>query len=250
MSTQNGISNGQENGHGPVIGIDNVDESDTSSYMANYKAHKPGISQQEMIKAYSDWADNYDQDLCPGRYNGPEMAAEALAKLYEPARRETIRILDVAAGTGRVGHELSQRGFKIIDALDPSTGMLRVLEGRNIYSTKYETPIGFKSTHGVIPEKIYDSLVIAGGMGEGHIPVNAINEMIRLVKPGGMIVIVMREEYLSYVAEYVDKLEPFMHDLEKKGFWKQGSRVIVPEYSFNKNGVIYSYEVTSNEYPA
>ena len=98
MSTQNGISNGQENGHGPVIGIDNVDESDTSSYMANYKAHKPGISQQEMVKAYSDWADNYDQvrnyilhfnciqlsmryirssnssviqDLCPGRYNGP-----------------------------------------------------------------------------------------------------------------------------------------------------------------------------------
>jgi len=31
---------------------------------------------------------------------------------------------------------------------------------------------------------MYDALVIAGGMGEGHIPVNAINEMIRLVKSG------------------------------------------------------------------
>jgi L-asparaginase/Glu-tRNA(Gln) amidotransferase subunit D len=30
----------------------------------------------------------------------------------------------------------------------------------------------------------YDALVIAGGMGEGHIPVNAIDEMIRVVKPG------------------------------------------------------------------
>jgi len=30
----------------------------------------------------------------------------------------------------------------------------------------------------------YECLVIAGGMGEGHIPVSAIDEMIRVVKPG------------------------------------------------------------------
>jgi ubiquinone/menaquinone biosynthesis C-methylase UbiE len=58
-------------------------------------------------------------------------------------------------------------------------------------------------------------------MGEGHIPVTAIAEMIRVVKPGGTVVIVMREEYLTYVKEYVNKLEPYMKDLEDKGFWKQ-----------------------------
>lgn len=31
---------------------------------------------------------------------------------------------------------------------------------------------------------IYDCLVVAGGMGEGHIPVVALDEMIRVVKPG------------------------------------------------------------------
>ena len=30
----------------------------------------------------------------------------------------------------------------------------------------------------------YDSLVIAGGMGENQIPCSALHEMIRLVKPG------------------------------------------------------------------
>ena len=38
---------------------------------------------------------------------------------------------------------------------------------------------------------------------------------------GGTVVIVMREEYLTYVKEYVDKLEPYMEALQDKGFWKQ-----------------------------
>ena len=58
-------------------------------------------------------------------------------------------------------------------------------------------------------------------MGEGHIPVRAIQEMIRIVKKGGSIFIVMREEYLSYVEEYVGKLEPYMDSLEEKGYWKK-----------------------------
>lgn len=78
-------------------------------------------------------------------------------------------------------------------------------------------------------------------MGEGHIPLSAVDEMIRIVKPGkklnplnlwifmnswcieigGSIFIVMREEYLSYVQEYVGKLEPYMEDLAVKGVWRQ-----------------------------
>jgi hypothetical protein len=30
----------------------------------------------------------------------------------------------------------------------------------------------------------YDCVVIAGGMGEGHIPCVALHEMIRITKPG------------------------------------------------------------------
>ena len=36
-----------------------------------------------------------------------------------------------------------------------------------------------------------------------------------------MVFIVMREEYLSYVKDYVNKLEPYMSSLADKGAWRQ-----------------------------
>jgi len=257
-SKTNGHVDGEVNGvqketatkvAGNIEGFTNVNEQDATQYLNNYKAHKKGISHEEMIRVYTDWADNYDKDLCPGRYNGPEIVAKEMTEFYAKSKRAAIKILDVAAGTGRVGQELSKTGFKKIDALEPSPGMIKVLTGRNIYKDTFTCSIGY----GIIKEiepNTYDCLVIAGGMGEGHIPVKAINEMIRVVRQGGTIFIVMREEYLEYVEEYAQKLEPYMKELQSQGFWKQVSRKTVPEYSFNKNGVVYVYEVLRPEYPS
>jgi len=41
-------------------GFVNVAEQDSSAYLANYRAHKTGISYDEMVQSYSDWANNYD----------------------------------------------------------------------------------------------------------------------------------------------------------------------------------------------
>jgi len=234
-----------ENGIIPVKsveGFENVDQTDAKEYLNNYKAHKTGISHDEMVQVYTKWATDYDKDLCPGRYNGPEIAAAAMAAHYSAELRPSVHVLDVAAGTGRVGEELHKVGFRKLDALEPSPGMLQVLIDRNIYSNTFESAIGLSPVE-AIESDTYDSLVIAGGMGEGHIPVKAVDEMIRVVKPGGTIFIVMREEYLTYVKEYVERLEPYMNELEATGFWKQIGRNIVPEYSFKKNGVVFSYEV-------
>ena len=53
----------------------------------------------------------------------------------------------------------------------------------------------------------------------------------------------MRREYLSYVEEYKDRLEPLMDKLEDQGQWKKVVRKIVPSYSFQKDGVVYVYQV-------
>ena len=55
--------------------------------------------------------------------------------------------------------------------------------------------------------------------------------------------IVMREEYLEHVEEYKDRLEVLMQELEDAGKWTRVSRVIVPNYSFDNNGVIFKYRV-------
>ena len=82
-------------------------------------------------------------------------------------------------------------------------------------------------------------MVLAGSMGEGHIPTNGLREFARVTKPGGFVIIVMREEYLSIVDEYKDRLEPLMKQMESEGVWKIEQRIQVPHYSFNKTGLVF-----------
>ncbi|KAG8240442.1 hypothetical protein J437_LFUL003156 [Ladona fulva] len=226
-----------------IIGEEGVPEEAKKAYEANYKAHRKGITYDSMVKTYDEWAEKYDQDLCPGVYNGPELVANALNQELdrEGKNKEDVRVLDVAAGTGRVGVELYKFGFRNIDALEPSEKMLHLLRQRNIYRKEWQDSIGFHQTK--IQDDTYDYVASAGGMGEGHMPVTAIDEMIRIVKPGGLIVIVMREEYLSYVNEYVNKLEPHLSSLVAEGKCEKVSRTVVPNYCFNKNGVVFVYKV-------
>ena len=53
----------------------------------------------------------------------------------------------------------------------------------------------------------------------------------------------MREEYLTYVKEYTDRLEPYMAELEAAGRWKRLERANVENYSFNKQGLVHVFQV-------
>lgn len=44
-----------------IVGIAGVPEEHVREYKKNYKAHEVGISHDEMVKVYSNWAKNYDQ---------------------------------------------------------------------------------------------------------------------------------------------------------------------------------------------
>ena len=85
-------------------------------------------------------------------------------------------------------------------------------------------------------------VVIAGAFGEGHIPTEGLHEFVRLMKPGGHFILVMREEYLSYVKEYLDRLEPLMDKLVAEGVWTRKLRFQVPNYSFNKTGLVFIFQ--------
>jgi len=214
---------------------------DKEAYAANLKTHSKGLKHEDMVTAYSNWANRYDLDLRPGVYNGPEIAARYLSEVYSDKLKSVVRVLDVAAGTGRVAIELKKRGFSDIDALEPSAKMLDIARERKTYTEIIEDSIGYKKVD--IPDGSYDCLVTAGGMGENHIPVKGLDEMIRLTKSNGLVVIVMREEYLQTVEQYRGLLEPYMKQLEDQNKWHRVLRDVVPNYSFNKNGIVYIYRV-------
>lgn len=59
---------------------------------------------------------------------------------------------------------------------------------------------------------------------------------------GGIVCIAMREAYLSTVADYRERLEPLMLEMEEKGVWRKLARDVLPKYSFDNNGVIYVFQ--------
>jgi hypothetical protein len=71
---------------------------------------------------------------------------------------------------------------------------------------------------------------------------------INLARPvisvlGGHVIIVMREEYI-YMSCYNDILEPLMEKLELEKKWKMIQRSVIPEYAFQKSGLLYVFEVS------
>ncbi|XP_060080070.1 methyltransferase-like protein 27 [Ylistrum balloti] len=210
----------------------------------NNGAHRPGISMAEVADYYSKWAEQYDSDI-KMRYLGPSYAYKALAEEFplSTTDRKNISILDVACGTGLLGEKLYEEGFTNLDGLDPSEKMLDVARAKNIYNTLY---CEFMSDAKLpIDNDRYSCVMVSGGMGEGHIPCAAAAEMIRIVKPGGFVIIAMREAYLSNVKDYDGKLDNHFLKLQDEGRWKMCSRTVVPKYSFDNNGVIYKFQVCS-----
>ncbi|KAL3876952.1 hypothetical protein ACJMK2_034729 [Sinanodonta woodiana] len=221
--------------------VRNASREDAEAYHSNFQAFKGGLTPQQIADYYSQWgaSGKYDIHLGMTRYLGPIQAARAIGE-YFVSNRENIRILDVAAGTGKVGQELYNLGFRNLDALDPSEGMLKKAKERRVYNQTFQL---YFEQNLPIPDDSYDCLVVVGGMGEGHLPAESVHEMIRLVKPGGLVCISMREEYLQYVEAYKDKLQPLMENLEREGKWHLYKKEYVPKYAFGKDGTVFQYVV-------
>ena len=63
------------------------------------------------------------------------------------------------------------------------------------------------------------------------------------IYPGGYIINIFREEILTSVDEYRDRLEPLMASLEVAGKWRRLRRDIYPEYQVDRVGVINVHQV-------
>ncbi|XP_060074070.1 methyltransferase-like protein 27 [Ylistrum balloti] len=204
------------------------------------KVYTPGKAKEEVKSIYNIWADTYEIDLNPGRYQGPLQAAIECCEVIPEANKKSALVLDVAAGTGFLGKELQLKGFRNLHALDPSTKMLKKADTKNVYQ-KFINEFISEEPLIQVEADTYDIVASSGGMGQGHIPASALWEMLRITRKGGFIILVMREEYLRH-PEYDGILEVLMENMEETGKWKMIKKRIIPKYFEEKEGVVFVFE--------
>jgi len=139
---------------------------------------------------YDRWAEVYDRDLQDGEYQQPSRCAATLKTQVED---KSITILDVGCGTGLSGMALKDQGFTTIDGCDLSQGMLDKSDALGIYGRLFtcdlnQPPLDVRSD-------AYDAVTAVGVFSFGHILPDAVDELLRVTKPGGIIIIGLNDHY-------------------------------------------------------
>ena len=150
----------------------------------------------EVRDLYRDWAQSYDGDLLSDdlQYVAPR---EAVAVFRRHVADASSRILDVGCGTGLSGQALAAAGFVRIDGIDISSEMLQKARAKDVYGALQEADL----TAGLgIPDDAYDAVLSVGTFTHGHVGPDGLDELIRIVKPGGILCLTINEGVFDKMA--------------------------------------------------
>ena len=159
-------------------------KKDVDSKLDIYKL----TTSEELLKYYQDWTkkNKYNQDMINWKYTAPQ---ETVLVLKKYALNNKCKILDAGCGTGLVGIELKKCGYSNIDGVDFSQNMLDLIpQGiyKKIEKVDLNKPLKFKTN-------MYDVVMCVGTFTYGHVKPQALDELIRITKNGGLICFTINE---------------------------------------------------------
>jgi len=140
----------------------------------------------EVAAAYDAWADTYEAEMRLAGYRHPSVG---LALLSRHLLRGAGPVLDAGAGTGLIGEWLAILGYPAVEALDLSGGMLAVAARKRVYSRLTQGAMG-----GPLPyaDGAFAAVVSTGVFTTGHVGAEALPELFRICRPGGVIVLTVK----------------------------------------------------------
>ena len=161
---------------------------------------------QALARSYDDLATSYDDALDTDI--SPERAVEVLTRHCALDQR----VLDAGCGTGKVGHLLQDVGYRNVEGLDISSGMLDEARKKNCYVALHQGVMGESLG---FADDTFDAVISVGVFARRHAPSSSFDELIRITRPGGHIVFTLRPEF--YVAsDFKEKLSA----LTTAGCWR------------------------------
>ena len=152
---------------------------------------------EKIRRFYDDWADRYDKDVADIAYVGPRVVAELVEKhlgLLGGGAREEVHILDAGCGTGLAGKELHNAGFRQMRGFDLSAEMAERAADTGSYSS-VTGDVDIMKAEDHFDSGSFDIIVCVGVFTLGHVPPEALEVLVRLVKPGGLLFVSTRTEY-------------------------------------------------------
>ncbi|MBI2855303.1 MAG: class I SAM-dependent methyltransferase [Chloroflexi bacterium] len=166
-------------------------------------------SNSELQERYNLWADRYEHDMEElYGYTLPQRGAETLAR-HLPDMNSLI--LDAGSGTGLVGEALGAFGYVRVVGIDLSPGMLEQAGRKGVYRELHQMTLGEALD---FPSDSFDGVVSIGVLTTGHAPPSSLDELIRVTRPGGIIVFSMRRDTYEERG-FREKQEA----LEQEGVW-------------------------------
>ena len=140
---------------------------------------------------YDDWARHYDLDTASAEYSGPPIAARLLQN-HLPDKDG--KLLDAGCGTGLVGVELQALGYTRIDGFDLSPVMTAQAAATGAYGNlRGEVDMMRAATY--YPAESFDAVLSIGVFTLGHVPPEALPELLQLVRGGGLLLVSTRTHY-------------------------------------------------------
>lgn len=160
---------------------------------------------EDVAQLYDKWAETYDAEMAAAGYRHP---AICLALLARHLPKGAAPLLDAGAGTGLVGEWLGLIGYSEVEALDVSSGMLAVAARKGVYSALHQLALGGPLPFG---DGQFAGIISTGVFTTGHVGAEALPELIRICRAGGVIVLTVKETI------WTNGFESALLDLETAG---------------------------------
>ena len=174
------------------------------------RVYQAGGDHRDLETLYDEWAQDYDQQIWASGNPYIAIAAGFAGRLI---RDFDARILDAGCGTGNMAQILRQMGYRNIDGLDPSAGMLAVARNKALYTELHQLYLDSKVG---LPDASYDAVVAAGVLTHGHAPPESLDGIVRLTRDGGVILF-----SLSQIAYDDMGFKEKIAELDRAGSWRK-----------------------------
>ena len=149
---------------------------------AVYDAKAP----EEIAALYDGWAATYDDEMAKAGYRHPSIG---LALLSRHLPRGAGPILDAGCGTGLLGVWLGIMGLGPVEGLDLSPGMLAHARAKGGYARLHTLALGRDLP---FADGQFAGVISTGVFTTGHVGAEGLPELIRILRPGGTLVLTVK----------------------------------------------------------